>query len=156
MSTQRFIKTVRLRVYILGIISIVMALFQTGSFVAMLSLVLTPEYFDVQVGVGAGLMALLTFCYAALTARLMFLFFEKRYEETKGPEWMWWFFTVGLILFNLLLVVWFSLLNDYLPAALCCLAAPTYAVFFVYAKDDIKKLRVSEGCGLTKDVTKGG
>ncbi|KAK4325056.1 hypothetical protein Pmani_004366 [Petrolisthes manimaculis] len=121
-----------------------MALVQTGSFGVMMGLVLTPEYFDVQVGFGAGIMALLTFSYAALTARLVFLLFEKRYEEIKGPEWMWWFFTVGLILFNILLVVWFSLLNDYLPAALCCLAAPTYAVFFVYAKDDIKKLRETE------------
>lgn len=72
---------------------------------------------------------------------------QKRYEETKGPEWLWWFFTVGLVIFNLLLLVWFFLLDDYFPAILCCVAALTYATFFVYAKDDIVKLRVSsEGC----------
>ncbi|KAK8754066.1 hypothetical protein OTU49_009358 [Cherax quadricarinatus] len=131
----------RQRVYWLGIISMVMALGQVVMYLLMLHLVITPEHRDNQVlGMCAG-MAAVTAVYIFLTGRLLFLLYEKRFEETTGPEWLWWFATMVVVLFNGVLVVWFSLMNDVIPATLCSLAFVVYVLFFKFAKDDIKCLR---------------
>lgn len=132
---------VRRRVYVLGILSELVALVQIVGHLVMLSLVVNPEYFDGQVASLNVGMSVLTGVYVGLTGRLLFLFHEKRYEETRGPEWMWWFCTMGIITFNGLQLVWFSLTEDIIPAVVCALASLLYLIFFKFAKDDLKFLR---------------
>ncbi|XP_069182651.1 uncharacterized protein [Procambarus clarkii] len=140
-TSQEVPDSARRRVYCLGIISMVMAAVQVVVFLVMLSFVVTPEHHDTQVLLMCGGMAAVTAAFLLLTARLLFLLYEKRYGETVGTEWMWWFATLAVVLFNSLMVVWFGLLHDIVPAVVCCLAVLTYMLFFKYAKDDIKILR---------------
>lgn len=132
---------VRRRVYVLGILCELVALVQIVGHLVMLSLVVNPEHFDGQVASLNVGMSILTGVYVGLTGRLLFLFHEKRYEETRGPEWMWWFCTMGIITFNGLQLVWFSLTEDIIPAVVCALASLLYLIFFKFAKDDLKFLR---------------
>lgn len=141
MNLTKTVPGVRRRVYVLGIISALMAAVHIVGHLVMLSLVLNPEHYDGQVaGTNCG-MIVLTSCYLGLTGRLLFLFHERRYEETRGPEWLWWFCTMGIITFNSLLVVWFGLIPDPIPAGLCAVAVLVYLLFFKFAKDDLKFLR---------------
>lgn len=144
MPSIKFTKAVpgvRRRVYVLGVTSMVTALGQIIGFLVMLSLVLRPEHQDNQVAWMCVGIAVITSFYLALTGRLLFLFHERRYEETKGPEWMWWFGTLGVVIFNACLVVWFILLPDPIPGSICALAVVLYLLFFKFAKDDVKFLR---------------
>lgn len=67
--------------------------------------------------------------------------FQRRYEETKGPEWLWWFGTVGVVIFNACLTVWFALIPDPIPGGICAVSVLFYLLFFKFAKNDIKFLR---------------
>ncbi|KAG0697817.1 hypothetical protein GWK47_026216 [Chionoecetes opilio] len=140
-ASSSAVPRVRRRVYVLGIISAVVAAVQIAGYLVMLSLVLDPEHFDGQVAGLNAAMVLVTSVYLALTGRLLFLFHESRYEETRGPEWLWWFCTMGVVMFNLILVVWFALLPDPIPGAVCGGSTLLYLLFFKFAKDDLKFLR---------------
>lgn len=48
---------------------------------------------------------------------------------------------MGIIIFNCLQLVWFSLTEDIIPAVVCSLAVVLYLIFFKFAKDDLKFLR---------------
>ncbi|KAG7169008.1 uncharacterized protein LOC121866478 isoform X2 [Homarus americanus] len=140
---------VRRRVYSLGIISMVTALGQVVLYMVMLSFVISPQHVDLQVALMCGGMAVFTGVYLVLTGRLLFLLLEKRYPETAGTEWMWWYASMMVVLFNLLLVVWFALLPDIVPAVVSCVAVLVYIAFFKFAKDDIKCLRDDDVSTLT-------
>ena len=48
---------------------------------------------------------------------------------------------MGIITFNCLQLVWFSLTSDPVPACVCGVSALIYLIFFKFAKDDLKFLR---------------
>ncbi|XP_045592655.1 uncharacterized protein [Procambarus clarkii] len=131
----------RRRVCILGIVSMVMAAVQVVALVVKLSFVVAPQHRDIQVLAMCGGMAATIAAYLLLTTRLLFLFYKMRYEETAGPEWLWWLATMALVMFNAMLVVWFILLEDVTQVVVACLATLAYIVFFKFAKDDIMTLR---------------
>ncbi|XP_045136895.1 uncharacterized protein LOC123519551 isoform X1 [Portunus trituberculatus] len=143
---------VRRRVYVLGFLSQLVALVQIVGHLVMLSLVVNPDHFDSQVASLNVGMSMLTGVYVGLTGRLLFLFHEKRYEETRGPEWMWWFCTLGIVTFNGLQLVWFSLTEDIIPAVVCSVASLIYLIFFKFAKDDLKFLRDDAAVAATTPI----
>ncbi|XP_071524297.1 uncharacterized protein [Panulirus ornatus] len=131
----------RRRVYCLGFLSMVTSLVQVVLYIVILKIVVSAEHRDIQVATAAGLMAGVTSVYFALTGRILFLLCEKRYQDIAGPEWIWWFASMGVVLFNTLLLVWFCLLSDIMMATGSVLGIVLYVLFFFFAKDDIKFLR---------------
>lgn len=150
----RSISGVRRRVYAFGFVCMLMALGQIAVYMIMLSFSISASYHDPQVAVGSGTMAVLTASYLALTGRLLFLFYERRYEEARGPEWLWWFASLAVILFNIVLVIWFAFLSDVLPGIICASAAFMYLLFFKIATTDIKHIREND-CKAKKKRVKG-
>ncbi|XP_066940273.1 uncharacterized protein [Macrobrachium rosenbergii] len=131
---------VRRRVYCFGIVCMLMSLGQIALYTVMLTLSISEDYSDYQVAFGSSWMILLTAVYLALTARVLFLLFERRYEEAKGPEWLWWLATMVVVMFNIMLIVWFSLVSDVIPATICSVASFLYTLFFKFASKDIKRI----------------
>ncbi|XP_064078617.1 uncharacterized protein LOC135195911 isoform X2 [Macrobrachium nipponense] len=116
------------------------ALGQIALYTIMLTLSISEDYNDYQVAFGSAWMILITAVYLGLTGRVLFLLFERRYEEAKGPEWLWWLASMVVVMFNIMLIVWFSLVSDVIPATICGVATFLYILFFKFASKDIKRI----------------
>ncbi|XP_068236123.1 uncharacterized protein [Palaemon carinicauda] len=131
---------VRRRVYCFGIVCMLISTAQIALYTVMLTISISEDYTDTQVAFGSVWMIILTSTYLSLTARVLFLLFERRYEEAKGPEWLWWYSSMALVMFNIMLVAWFGLLTDIIPATICAVSSIFYIIFFKFASKDIKNI----------------